>query len=65
MKMSLSGVNRIPAQIIHNFPLFLWHHCLTWDIVFLQMEYFEAAARECMALAIWIPFAYLTCLEDY
>lgn len=64
IKMSPSGQNRIPAEIIHNFPL-LWHHCLTWDIAFLQMEYSEAAATKCMSSAIWIPFAYLTRLEGY
>lgn len=37
IKMSLSGHKRSHAQIIHNFPL-SWHHCLTWDIAFLQMD---------------------------
>lgn len=59
IKMALSGHKRIHAQITHNFSLLLWHHRLTWDIAFLQMEYFEAAAGGCMSLPIWIAFTYM------
>lgn len=65
IKMAFSGPKRIDTQITHNFSLLLWHHCFTWDIAFIQTEYFEAAAGGCMSLAIWNAFTYLTCLEGY